>query len=40
MSKFSARLRKALEEIKQCEEGKVTLRTELIEIPEPPAPLK
>lgn len=40
MSKFSTKLREALEEIKQCEEGKITLRTELVEIPKPPASLK
>ena len=37
MSKLFKKLKKGLEEIIAFEEGKITLTTELIEIPKPPA---
>lgn len=40
MSKFAAKLREALQEVKLAVEGKITLHTEVFEIPEAPSPLK
>ena len=36
MSKFYERLKKGLEDVLAHTEGKITLRSEVIEIPEPP----
>src|ERR1700722_14889963 len=36
MSSFSEKIKKGLEEILEYKEGKTTLRTKLIELPEPP----
>ncbi len=38
MSKFFDKIKKGLEDAVAHKEGKITLRTEIIEIPEPPAP--
>lgn len=40
MSKFFKDLKSALEEAIECEKGKITLRSEVIEIPDPPRRLK
>ena len=36
MSSFSEKVKKGLEEILEYKQGKITLRTKLIELPEPP----
>src|SRR5579872_313849 len=40
MSAFSEKIKKGLEEILQFEQGKKTLRTKFIELPEPPLEYK
>lgn len=40
MGKFFKKLKISLEEVLACEQGKINLRSEFVEIPEPPAEYK